>query len=63
MADWLEACTRWERIAFAQNARMNSDDAQRCFLENHRSQIDHLHKVIASQDAIIKRQRQEASDA
>lgn len=47
MADWLEVCTRWERIAFVQNARMNSDDAQRCLMENHRSlraEVEHLRK-------------------
>lgn len=39
MADWLAVCTRWERIAFVQNARHNSERADRCFLENHDGRI------------------------
>lgn len=44
MADWLEVCTRWERIAFVQNSRYQGEAADECFRMNHKNRLAECEK-------------------
>jgi len=61
LADWLEACTREERIGFAQSAIDSQRASFRCFMEDHPGKIevftaqrDSLAAKITAVEALLK---------
>lgn len=45
LADWIETCTREERVLFANDAINNARFAAQCFMEAHHGRIAHLEGV------------------